>query len=170
RWLAAAAALSLMALGCGYRVAGRGDLLPNQVRTIAVPAFANATTRYQFTEGLPLAIGRDFITRTRYRVVAKPENADAVLEGAVASYFSYPTVFDAGTGRASGVQLIVVLDIKLVERKTGSILFHRPNMQVQNRYEISADQEAYFDESDMALKRVSADVARTVVSAILENF
>ena len=86
------------------------------------------------------------------------------------NFFSYPTVIDRATGRPTGVQLILVLDIKLVEQATGAVLFHRAGMQVQNRYEISSDQEAYFDESDMALKRASVDVARTVVSAILEDF
>ena len=94
RWLIAAAALALTTHGCGYRVAGRGDLVPSNVRTIAIPAFANNTTRYPLTENLPAAIGREFISRTRYRVVAKPENADAVLQGAVLNYISYPAVVD----------------------------------------------------------------------------
>jgi len=36
--------------------------------------------------------------------------------------------------------------------------------------EISVDPRAYFEESDPAMERLSRDVARTVVSAILENF
>ena len=165
-----AAAAVLATSGCGYHVAGRGDMVPQHVRTIAVPAFGNVTTRYRLTEALPKAIGREFLTRTRYRVVAKPENADAVLQGSVVNYFSYPTVIDATTGRPSGVQMIVVLDVKLVEQKSGNVLFQQLGMRVQNRYEISIDQVAYFDESDAALARVSTDVARTLVSAILENF
>ena len=165
----AAAAASLIT-GCGYHVAGRADLLPDEIKVIAVPAFGNATTRYTLTQQLPQAIMREFISRTRYKVVADPEQADAVLEGSVNNYFSYPTVFDASTGRASGVQLILVLDIRLRDRHKGTVVFERNSMQVQNRYEISADQLAYFEESDTALERASRDTARTIVSAILENF
>lgn len=167
---AALAAVAALAAGCGYRVAGRADLLPKELHAIAIPAFANATTLYTLTQSLPQAIGREFIRRTRYRIVADPAQADATLEGAVLQYFSYPTVFDARTGRASGVQMILVLDIKLRDVRTGAILFQRPAMQVQNHYEISSDQTAYFEESDAALERLSGEVARAVVSAILENF
>jgi hypothetical protein len=43
-------------------------------------------------------------------------------------------------------------------------------MEFRERYEISVDQRAYFDESDAALDRLTEDVARTMVSAILEKF
>ena len=79
-------------------------------------------------------------------------------------------MLDPATGRPFGVQVIVVLDVRLIETRTGKVLFQRSGMQVQNRYEISADQARYFDESDTALDRLCTDVARTVVSAILENF
>jgi outer membrane lipopolysaccharide assembly protein LptE/RlpB len=167
---ALAAALSLALAGCGYHVAGRADLLPRHLRTIAIPAFANATTHYTLTQSLPQAIGREFIRRTRYQIVADPAGADATLEGAVLQYFSYPTVTDPATGRAAGVQMILVLDIKLREAGTGAVLFERPAMVVQHRYEISSDQLAYLEESDAAFERISAEVARSVVSAILENF
>lgn len=170
RFAALASLAALASAGCGYRIAGRADLLPKDVHTIAIPAFGNATTLYTLTQSLPQAIGREFIRRTRYRIVADPAEADATLEGAVLQYFSYPTVFDARTGRASGVQMILVLDIKLRDVRTGGILFQRPAMQVQNHYEISSDQTAYFEESDAALERLSGEVARAVVSAILENF
>ncbi|MCW5981143.1 MAG: hypothetical protein KIT09_23875 [Bryobacteraceae bacterium] len=170
RRAALALAAFLCAAGCGYRVAGRGDLVPREIHAIAIPAFGNATTRYTLTQRLPQAIGREFISRTRYAIVADPEDADAVLEGSVINYFSYPTVFDPATGRAAGVQLILVLDIRLRNRRSGALVFERAGMQVQNRYEISADQAAYFEESDAALERASRDAARTVVSAILENF
>ena len=43
-------------------------------------------------------------------------------------------------------------------------------MTMRERYEISIDPRAYFDESEAAMLRVSRDAARSVVSAILENF
>lgn len=168
-----AAALVLAALGasgCGYHVAGKADLLPDDLHTIAIPAFFNNTTRLKLTQSLPRAIAREFISRTRYRIVADRDEADAYLHGGVVNYLSYPTIFDAATGRAAAIQMIVVLDIKLYERKTGNLLYQNPSFSIQNRYEISTDQVAYFEESNTALERLSGDVARTVVSAVLENF
>jgi hypothetical protein len=163
--------LSALALtSCGYRVSGHSDLLPKSIKTIAIPAFGNVTQRYRLTELMPRALTREFISRTRYQVVAEPENADAVLKGAVVNYMFFPTVVDQQSGRAAGVQILVVLQLILVENATGKTLFNRPNMEVRNRYEIAVDPRAYFEESDLALERVSRDVARSVVSSVLEAF
>lgn len=156
--------------GCGYHVAGRADGLPRHIQTIAVPAFANLTSRHRLSERLPAAITREFLSRTRYRVVADPEEADAVLRGVVVNYLSYPTVLDPATARAAGVQLSVTLQITLTERASGAVLFSRPRLEVRERYEIAVDQRAYFDESDAALDRLCRDVARQVVSAVVESF
>ena len=37
-------------LGCGYRVAGRGDRLPPGVKTIAVPVFTNSTRQFKIEQ------------------------------------------------------------------------------------------------------------------------
>ena len=92
----------------------------------------------------------------------------AVLGSAV--FFSYPTIFEPKTGRASGVHVVVVLQVTLTDRSNNAVLFTRPNFEFRERYEISVDAGAYFEESDAAFERLSHDVARAVVSAILENF
>lgn len=167
---AVAVLLAAVVTGCGYHVSGHSDLLPAKVKTIAIPSFGNVTIRYRLTDRLPAAIAREFISRTRYRIVADPRDADAILSGAVINYFSNPTVFDPTTGRASGVQVNVYLQITLRDQASGKVLYSQPNMEFKQRYEISADPRAFFDESDSALDRLSQDVARTLVSAILSGF
>ena len=156
--------------GCGYHRAGRADLLPKTIHTIAVPAWGNVTTRYRLAERLPAQITREFIQRTRYRVVASAEEADSVLNGAVVNFMSYPTVFDPVTGRAAGIQVVVILQTSLTERATGRVLFTRHSLEFRERYEISVDPKAYFDETGSALDRLAGDVARSLVGAILDNF
>lgn len=171
RWrLALAAAALSAALGCGYHVSGRADLLPKNIRTIAVPAFGNATTRYRLADHLSGAVTREFLTRTRYRIVADPNEADAILQGSLVNYSSYPAVFDPATGRASGVLMAATLQIVLRDRATGAVIFARPSMEIRERYEIAIDPRAYFEESDTAVERMSRDVARSIVSAVLEKF
>jgi len=157
---------------CGYHVAtsGMSEVLPKNIKSIAIPAFANLTIRYKLTTYLPAAITREFISRTRYRVVDDPKDADAVLTGAVVRFDSYPTTNDPRTGRATGIQTIVTMQITLRDRATNAVLFDRPRFESRQSYEISVDPKAYFDESDVALDRLSREVARSVVSAILENF
>lgn len=161
---------SAASLGCGYHVSGKGDLLPKEIRSIAIPAFENATTRVRLNDSLPTAISREFIRRTRYRIVADPNEADAVLNGGVLQYISFPSITDPGSGRLSGVQILVILRVKLSERASGKVLYERPQFEARQRYEISSDQAAYFEESGQGLQRMSEEVARQLVSAILEGF
>jgi curli biogenesis system outer membrane secretion channel CsgG len=163
-------ALAAAGLGCGYRLAGKADTMPKSVQTLAIPAFRNATLRYRLSERMPAAIAEEFIKRTRYQIVSDPDQADALLEGSITQYNAWPSVFDPATNRASMVQVSLYLDIRLVERATGKVLFSRNRWEFRERYEISIDERAYFDESDAAMERLSRDVARTLVSGILEDF
>jgi hypothetical protein len=167
-WLAAV--LASMAAGCGYHVSGHGDLLPKTIKTIAVPAFGNVTTRYQLARLLPEDIAREFIERTRYAVVSDPAKADAVLTGAIVNFTAVPTTFDAATGRATAVLAVVILQLTLTDRATGAVLFTRPGAEFRERYEISEDAQKYFDESGTGMIRLSRAVAQSVVTAVLENF
>jgi hypothetical protein len=165
------AGVVLMALGsCGYHAAGHSDLLPKTINTVCIPAFTNATMRYKLTDGLPEALSREFISRTRYHIVSDCNNADAVLRGSVNNFLYYPTVYDPVSGRASAVDMRLYLTVSLTERLTKKVLFTRANMEVRERYEISVDPRAYFDESDAGLNRVAKTVAQQLVSSILENF
>jgi hypothetical protein len=168
RFLLTLALASLVS--CGYHVAGKADLIPKRIQTIAIPEFGNVTRRYKLSEGLTSAITREFISRTRFHIVADPNQGEAILTGAVINFFTYPTTVDPASGRASGVQVVVVLQVKLTDRSDNKVLFERQSFEVRERYEISIDPRAYFEESDVALDRLSKDVARSVVSAVLENF
>jgi hypothetical protein len=160
----------LFLTSCGYHVGGKADLVPKRIHTIAIPAFGNATNNYKLSERVTTAVTREFISRSRYRIVPDAEQADAVLSGAVVNLLSYSTVFDPATNRASGAQIIVILQVTLTDRSNGAVLFSRPNFEFRERYEISVDAKTYFEESDAALERLSRDVARSVVSAVLEGF
>jgi hypothetical protein len=162
--------LALCTASCGYRFADGGGSLPKTVRTVSIPAFTNLTTRYKLTDQLPEILSREFITRTRYRVISDPDAADAVLRGTVISYSFYPTIFDTKTTRAVLAEMHVTLSITLTERETGKVLLSRPNFDVHNTYQISPDATQYFEESDPALKRAGQEVARSIVSAVLQNF
>ncbi len=160
----ASAALS----GCGYHVSGHGDLMPKTVKTIAIQPFGNTTSRYKLARTLPADLGHEFLSRTRYKIVSDPAQADAVLTGNLINYGAYPTI-SAG-GRSTTVEAVVTVQVTLTNRATGVVIFSRSNTEFRERYEISADPKAYFDESGTGMVRLSKDVARSVVSAILEAF
>jgi Lipopolysaccharide-assembly len=155
---------------CGYHVGGKADLVPKSIQTIAVPAFSSYSTRYKLADMLSGQIAREFNERTRFRVVDDTATADAVLNGSINAVTAAPNVVDPSTGRSTSVLISVVLSLRLVERTTGRVLYVRPSYAAQQRYSIAGDPHQYFDESGPAFMRLSTDVARDVVSSILENF
>lgn len=140
------------------------------MQTISIPAFSTLTTRYRLVDLLPQQIGREFIARTRFRVVNDPSAADAVLNGTITAAQANPATFDPTSGKTTGVIVTVVLSINLLERTTGRVLYSRANYSFRQNYDVSVDPHQLFDESGPAFDRLSRDLARDVVSAVVENF
>ncbi len=155
---------------CGYHVAGRGDQIPKEVRSVAVLPFANATSRYKIEQDLTRAVTHELITRTHFRVTPDEAAADAVLRGAVVNVIITPIVFDPASGRATVVQVVAQMQVTFTERRTGAVLYQNQNFQARERYEVSIDPRAYFEESEVGVQRLSQAVARDLVTAILEKF
>lgn len=157
-------------ISCGYHVGGKADLMPKSVRTIAVPPFTSLSPRYTLVDAMPQAISREFSSRSRFVIVPKVQDADAVLTGTINSANVFPTIYDPASGKATSVQLLVNVAVKLVDQKSGKILYSRANWQIREDYELAVDPHQFFDESGPALDRVCGDVARDLVSGVLENF
>jgi outer membrane lipopolysaccharide assembly protein LptE/RlpB len=164
------AAFALALSCCGYHVAGHGDLMPKTIQTVCVAAFKNATSRQKLSDRLPEAISREFISRTRYQIGSDTNTCDAILRGTVLNYLAFQTTVDPATGRATAAEIRVILSITFTERATGKALYSNLNFDARERYEISEDAIAYFEESDAGLNRVATQVARQVVSGILNKF
>ena len=78
--------------------------------------------------------------------------------------------FDPATGRASTMQIQVTAEVKLVDSHTHKTLFSNSNYIFREQYQISPSESGLFEEDQPALERLSRDLARTLVTAILENF
>lgn len=144
--------------------------MPREVRTIAIPPFSTATMRYTLTDSLPLEIGREFSSRTRFIVVRNPAEADAVLQGTINSAIAIPSIYDPGSGKATSVQVLINLTVKLLDQKTGKLLYSRVNWGLREDYQLAVDPHQFFNESGPALDRLSRDVARDLVSSVVEDF
>jgi hypothetical protein len=162
-------AAALAASGCGYRVVGRANTLPAGAHTIAIPAFTNRTTTYRIEQLLTESVVREFIARTKYRVVQESDGADLWLQGEVTGLSSGAVLFDPTTGRATTVLVTLNLRVALQDH-AGKILYQNNNFMFRQPYEISIDIPSFFQEEGPALDRMSRDFAVQLVSDVLENF
>jgi hypothetical protein len=171
---AAAALVFVGVSACGYSLAGRGSFLPDYITTIGVPLFVNDTRVFEVEQRLTEAVRREFIGRGKYRVVPEATGADAVLNGEIRSITLTPTSFDQ-SNRASRYAATVEVKVELRDLKTNKVLWENPSLQFREEYELTTqgtagDPNAFFGQASNALDRLTANFARTVVTAILEAF
>jgi outer membrane lipopolysaccharide assembly protein LptE/RlpB len=164
------ALLLFFAAGCGYHTVGHVVTIPNNVHTIAIPAFVNVSQSYRVEQMLTSAVIHEFLLRSRYQVVYDPPSgADATLRGTILGTSVVPTTYDSQTGRASTVQIAVSMSVILSDR-SGKVLYQNPSYYFRDNYEVSQDLNSFFQEDTPALQRISRQFARTLVSNILEGY
>ena len=156
--------------GCGYHVAGHASTLPSEWSEIAIPAFKNDTTTYRIEQRMTQAVIREFVTRTKYRIVQDTASADAVLHGEVVSIETDPVLFEATTGEVTAMLVTVHTKVELIDTKTEKPVYKNDDMVFRDEYQISTDVKSFFQEEDPALDRMSRDLASHLVSNVLENF
>ncbi|MCU1342186.1 MAG: hypothetical protein JWN92_1609, partial [Candidatus Acidoferrum typicum] len=176
--------VAILLTSCGYHVGGTASRLAPGLKVIDVSAFVNRTNQYRIEQRMTQAVVREFLERTRYRVVSTEESADAVLHGEITTMESSPVVFDTTPtqnpptsststttiARATTMLVSVHMKVTLEERETKKILYKNDNYLFREIYEISTDPTKFFDEQSPALERMAKDFAARLVSDVVENF
>jgi outer membrane lipopolysaccharide assembly protein LptE/RlpB len=162
--------LSGLAVSCGYHTAGHVVTIPDNVRTIAIPAFVNETQTYKIEQMLTAAVVKEMISRTHYRVVNDTANdPDATLRGTILSTYTTPLTYDSKTGHAASMLVVISMKVSLSDRQ-GKVLYQNPSYLFREQYEVSSDPTTFFEEDTPAYQRLSRDFAQTLVSNLLEGF
>ena len=169
-----AAAMAVAGPGCGYSLSGRGSFLPESIRVIGVPQFANQTTFLEVERRFTERVRSEFIGRGRYQVLAQESGADAVLRGTITNLSIVPANFNENQ-QATRYIIVINTRIEFVDLKANKTLWENPSMVFREEYDLPPDTQAgnpaaFFGQGSNALERVANDFARTVVSAILEAF
>lgn len=164
----------LLSSACGYSLAGRGSFLPDYIRTIGVPTFTNRTPIFNLETQLTQGVRSEFIGRGKYRILPDEGNVDALLTGEISSVSVVPIAFTAAQ-LASRYQITMTARVSLRDIREGKVLWENPALLFRTEYDAqsgqtTADPAAFFGQDANALDRMSADFARTIVSAILEAF
>jgi hypothetical protein len=168
-------AVAFVSQGCGYALAGRGSFLPAYIRVIGIPPLENRTTFFQVEQVLTEKIRTEFIGRGKYSVVASPAGAQAVLSGSITSISVQPIGF---TEQQLGSRYLFTLTMRVqfVDAMTNEVLWSnesltfREEVDLQTRGNAALEGATFLDQERTSFERIAPDVARTVVSAILEAF
>jgi hypothetical protein len=165
---------SCASAACGYSLAGRGAFLPDHIKVIGVPTFANSTTVFNLEALMTEKVRAEFIGRGRYRILPEATGVDAVLTGQISSISLTPASFTPDQ-LASRYLITMTARVELTDVRENTVLWEDPNLVFRQEYEAQSatgvlDPATFFGQDANALERMSTDFARTIVSAILEAF
>ena len=154
---------------CGYKRAGKGQGLPPDIKTIAVPVFQNTRLRYRVEQRFTNAVIEEITKRARgLHVTTNPEGADAVLNGDIRSLRTAGDLLD-DQARTRAWEVRVIVSVVLRDNRTKKILYQNPRMVFEGEYQLSDDPESFFNEENAAVDRIAREFARTVVSTVMEG-
>ena len=160
--------LSLEA-GCGYT---QKTVLPQAIQTLHVDTFKNKISLgriYAFEPGLEMKITNAVIRRLHQDgnlKVTSREKADAVLEGDLIG-FDQEGVRFTGLERVEEYRLYLVVSIRLLNSKTGEIIWQESNFSGDTSYFVLGPRAV---SRSLAVDRAIDRLARNVVDRIVEDW
>ena len=180
RWLSSRVApvillLAFASSGCGYALAGRGSFLPDYIRVVGIPQFENRSSFSQVEQILTEKVRTEFIGRGKYTVIPDATGSDAVLSGEVLALSVQPVGFTEQQ-LASRYLLTWTMKVAFTVARTNEVLWSNDALTFRGEYELSTrgntaiEGAAFVDQERSSIDRIASDVARSVVTSILEAF
>ncbi len=167
--------LSFASTGCGYALAGRGSFLPTDIRVVGIPQLMNRTTYFDVEQILTEKIRNEFIGRGKYRVQPDAAGADAVLNAEIVSITLSPIGLTT-TQLASRYQFVLTMKVDFVDSRVNKSLWANDALSFTGEYDLTSSTgstiqaDSFVDQQRSSFDRIATDVARTVVTAIVEAF
>lgn len=162
-WLAAA----LFLTGCGYRLAGRGEL-PGKVQSVAVRMLVNRSSETGVETLMTNALINE-LNRRRQGSVTAPDRADAVLSGTIDS-LSWDTVAHRGVNTAAQRKVYATVSLTLTHR-SGKVLWQRSGLGGAQAYTVIGDNKTATEiNRRQAIAVLAEQVAENVYRRLTDNF
>jgi outer membrane lipopolysaccharide assembly protein LptE/RlpB len=166
-WRGALVALSALLLGAGCGYSWRGTL-PEHIRTVGIPVFANRTQWPNIETALTAAVASAFATDGRLKVV-NPSEADAILEGEIVNYQVTVLAFDSNANPQQ-YRLFVTVNVSFRDVRRGVMLFEQRGLQERVDYLAAPVVADTIARQDAAIGPVATILARDIVARAVDPF
>jgi len=156
---------------CGYHLSGKGSLVPEGAKTIAVPAFINSTNEPYVDVEVTKAVVDEFIADGRLRIV-DVEAADLALRGSVVKY-DVAALSYTSDSYVQQYRVRIVVNASLEDLRTKKTLWREHGIEAVfiSDYKVTiGDITATKVAKETAMKKAGQDIAWTLRSRVLEGF
>jgi len=171
--------LSLLLAGCGYHIRADGEPVGIQLESLAIPMFSSSSSEIGFEADFTKVIRQEFISHGRVPLVPE-EKAQAVLIGKIQDIRADPLTYRSQDFTVGGYtstyevtksrKLRVRLEVQLVDRRQGKVIWRETAMEEQASYSISADPLEMRYSERQALEKIAGRLAKRIYLRTMERF
>ena len=155
-------------LGCGYHIMGRGGEFPEGITSLAISPLENTTKEANLSAIFVSALRREFIYRREVEIVTE-NKADASLQGTITSITTSSLAYDR-EARAQEYRVIITLNLFLLSRENGEILWRGDGITGSEEYLASTDVIVEEGRKNTAIRKLADDLAESIYIKIKERF
>ncbi len=158
----------MLTFGCGYAFEGTVNNLPFNIHKVAIPFVKNASANTRLAFLLTDELNRQFTT-SKFLELVDVDKAEAVLNVSIRSVMiEGATLTDIE--RTSSRRIIVTLDASLKQKGSNKILWQSRGIVGRETYVVAADQASVELNEELAMRKLSRDLAEKIHNYIFEGF
>ena len=171
--------LSFLLAGCGYHFRADGEPVGIQLESLAIPLFSSTSSEIGFEADFTKVIRQEFISNGRVPLVPE-EKAQVVLIGKIQEIRADPLTYRSQDVTVGGNTLThevtksrklrVRLDVQLLDRRQGKIIWREAAMEEQASYAVSGDPLEMRYTEQKALETIASRLAKRIYLRTMERF
>jgi hypothetical protein len=171
--------LSLLLVGCGYHFRADGEPVGIQLESLAIPLFLSTSSEIGFEADFTKVIRQEFISQGRVPLVPE-EKAQAVLIGKIHDIRTDPVTYRSQNFTVGGLpstyevtssrKLRVRVDVQLVDRRSGKVIWREAAMEDQASFAVSGDPLEMRHTERRALETLAGNLAKRIYLRTMERF
>ena len=164
---------------CGYSFRATGEPMGIRLDSLAIPMIESTSSDIGFEASFTKIVRDKFISQGRVTLVSM-EQAQAVLSGQVYEIRTVPLSYRIEQQTVSGIvttfeetrsrRLILKLDMRLTDTKTGKVIWHEKAMEEMAIFEVSEDPLVTQFNQRLALEIIARELANRIFLKTMERF
>lgn len=162
--------VSLLVSSCGYHMGTGETTIDKAVRTIFIGHFQNNTSEPYLETYFRKAFNNRLVRTPQLKLSADPEEADAVLKGAIRTVSISPVGYRSNN-LAAIERITLMMDIVLEDNKTHKSIWRQTGFSVFADYDVTSSNLLVVENARKdALVRLADDTAERAFITILSAF
>lgn len=164
---------------CGYYFRPTGEPIGLSVESLAVPLMSSTSSEPGFEAVFTRLVRDEFISHARVPLV--PEEAAAfTLIGRIHTIWTHPQSYSSLERNVQGNSVVfdetnrrrlrLRLDVSLVEKSTGKVVWREEAMETRASYDVTADPLVNQHNKQIALERIARRLAQRIYMRTMERF